>query len=110
VATPVLDRGILWMVKDGGIVTKLKAGTGELLQEERLPGLGSYFASPVAGDGKVYFASEQGVISVMASSEEWRVLSSRALREKIHATPVLDSGSIFIRTDQALYRFENSDR
>jgi len=40
VSTPLLDRGRLWMVKDGGIVTELDATTGERLQEERLPGGG----------------------------------------------------------------------
>ena len=45
VATPVLDHGILWMVKEGGIVTKLEAVSGKLLQEERVPGFGNYFAS-----------------------------------------------------------------
>ena len=67
VPTPLLDKGILWMVKDGGIVTKLDATTGKVLQEERLSGGGSYLASPVAGDGKVYFASEQGTITVVAN-------------------------------------------
>ena len=67
VATPVIDRGNLYMVKEGGIVTKLEVATGQLLQEERVPGGGNYFASPVAGDGKVYFASELGIVSVLAS-------------------------------------------
>ena len=53
VATPVLDHGVLWMVKESGIVTKLDAASGRLLQEERAAGFGNYFASPVAGDGKV---------------------------------------------------------
>src|SRR5438445_1456993 len=71
-ATPVLDHSILWMVKDGGIVTKLEASTGGLLQEERLPGAGNYYASPVAGDRKVYFAGEAGTVSVVASEPDWR--------------------------------------
>jgi outer membrane protein assembly factor BamB len=74
VSTPLLDRGILWMVKDGGIVTKLDAASGRMLQEERVPGTGNYFASPVTGDGKVYFASEQGVVSVLANTADWRVI------------------------------------
>ena len=41
VATPLVDHGIFWMVKDGGIVTKREAATGQLLQEERVGGSGS---------------------------------------------------------------------
>ena len=105
VATPVLANGILWMVKEGGIVTKLEADTGNMLQEERVPGFGNYFASPVAGDGKVYFASEAGVVSILSAERDWRLVSSREFHEKIYATPVLDHGRLFLRTERALYCF-----
>lgn len=105
VATPVLDHGILWMVKDGGIVTKLDAASGRLLQEERVEAFGNYFASPVAGDGKVYVASESGTVSVIAADSEWRVLSSHAFHEKIYATPALDHDRLYLRTEKALYCF-----
>ncbi|MBM3834938.1 MAG: hypothetical protein FJ403_17025 [Verrucomicrobia bacterium] len=106
VSTPLLDKGILWMVKDGGIVTKLEAASGRVLQEERIPGFGSYYASPVTGDGKVYFASEQGAVTVVANQQEWNVLSSREFKEKIYATPVIDRDRIYIRTEKALYCFK----
>jgi outer membrane protein assembly factor BamB len=110
VATPVLDHGILWMVKDGGIVTKLDATTGRLLQEERVAGIGNYFASPVAGDGKVYFASESGTVSVVAAEQDWRLVSSRDFHEKIFATPTIADGKLYIRTEQALYCFKGTGR
>jgi outer membrane protein assembly factor BamB len=105
VATPLVSNGIYWMVKDGGIVTRLDADTGRLLQEERLPGMGAYYASPVAGDGKVYFAGELGTVSVVADRPEWELLSSHRFDEKIYATPVLESGRVFVRTEKALYSF-----
>jgi outer membrane protein assembly factor BamB len=108
VATPVLDHGILWMVKDGGIVTKLDVGTGQLLQEERVPAVGNYFASPVAGDGKVYFVSEPGTVSVVSAERDWRVISSRDFHEKIYATPVLEGDRLFLRTEEALYCFRGT--
>jgi len=110
VSTPLLDKGILWMVKDGGIVTKLDAASGRMLQEERVPGIGNYFASPVAGDGKVYFASEQGVVSVVANTADWRVISSHEFHEKIYATPVIDRDRICLRSEQALYCFQGRKR
>jgi outer membrane protein assembly factor BamB len=110
VATPVLDHGILWMVKDGGIVTKLDAATGHLLQEERVPAVGNYFSSPVVGDGKVYFASEPGAVSVVAAEQDWRVISSREFHEKIFATPALEGDRLYLRTEEALYCFRGSRR
>jgi outer membrane protein assembly factor BamB len=108
VATPVIDRGILYMVKEGGLVTKLDVATGQLLQEERVAGLGNYFSSPVAGDGKVYFASEPGTVSVLASQPEWNVISSHEFHEKIYATPAFGRGCLYIRTEKALYCFQAS--
>lgn len=105
VPTPLVYRGILWMVKDGGIVTKLDAVTGELLQQERLPGIGNYYASPVTGDGKVYFASELGVVSVVANQREWHVIASHDFKEKIYASPVLHRNRLYLRTEKALYCF-----
>ena len=106
VASPLLDRGTIWMVKDGGIVTKIEAATGRRLVEERLVGPGSYYASPVSGDGKVYFCSEPGVVTIVANQSDWQVLSSRNFREKIHATPAISGGRIFLRTAKALYCFQ----
>jgi outer membrane protein assembly factor BamB len=105
VSSPFVQNGVVWMVKDGGIVTKLDATNGQVFEEERLPGLGNYFASPVAGDGKVYFASEQGVVSVLANEKEWRVISSRDFHEKIYATPLLAGERVYVRTEKALYCF-----
>lgn len=105
VSSPLLDKGVFWMVKDGGIATKLDAATGKFLQEERLAGAGNYLASPVSGDGKVYFAGEQGTVTVVANQPDWKIISSRSFREKIYATPVIDRGRLFLRTEKALYCF-----
>ena len=106
VASPLIDHGILYMVKEGGIVTKLEVATGQLLQEQRIGGMGNYFASPVAGDGKVYFASEPGLVSVLASQPEWKLLSSHDFHEKIYATPTFAPGRLYLRTERALYCFQ----
>ncbi|MHC1768683.1 MAG: PQQ-binding-like beta-propeller repeat protein [Verrucomicrobiia bacterium] len=110
VPTPLVHNGIYWMVKDGGIVTRLDAATGSLLQDERLPGMGAYYASPVTGDGKVFFAGELGTVSIVSDSREWELVSSHPFEEKIYATPVLDSGRVFLRTDKALYCFQSPAR
>jgi len=106
VPSPLARNGVLWMVKDGGIVTRLDAASGRLLSEERLPGPGSYYASPVAGDGKIYFASEAGVVSVVADEPDWRVISSHKFDGKIYGTPVLDGNRILIRAGESLHCYE----
>ncbi len=106
VPSPIVLSGVLWMVKDGGIVTRLETASGRLISEERLPGPGNYYASPVAGDGKIYFASEAGVVSVVANEPDWRVISSHKFDAKIYGAPVLEGKRIFIRTEDSLYCYE----
>jgi outer membrane protein assembly factor BamB len=110
VPTPLVHNGIFWMVKDGGIVTKLNAATGELLHQERLAGSGGYYASPVTADGKVYFASQQGVVSVVANQRDWKLIASHDFGESIYATPVLERNRIYVRTVRALYCFQGGQK
>ena len=108
VPSSVVYDGIMYMVKDSGIVTSLDAKTGQLLKQGRAIGTGNYYASAVAGDGKVWLASESGVVSVLEAGREWRILSSHDFGERIMATPVMKDGVIYLRTDNALYSFTRS--
>ena len=105
VTSPVLYRRVVYMVKKGGIVTSLDAKSGKLLKQGRVTGQGNYFASPVAGDGKVYLASERGVLTVLKAGSNWEILSSHDLGERIMASPVIADGRIYVRTEEALYSF-----
>jgi len=102
----VLFDGILYSVRNGGILSSFDAATGKVVKTARLTGApGGYSASPVAADGKIYFASEDGLMSVVKAGGEWEVLSVADFGEPIHATPALSGGSVFVRTGTALYRF-----
>jgi outer membrane protein assembly factor BamB len=105
VPSPLVYDGIVYMVKSSGIVTSLDATSGKLLKRGRISGRGNYYASPVAGDGKIYFASESGDLTVIRAGRQWEAISHYNFDEPIMATPVIHGGQIFVRTDQALYRF-----
>ncbi|MDX2150292.1 MAG: PQQ-binding-like beta-propeller repeat protein [Bryobacteraceae bacterium] len=106
IPAPLLYQGVLYLVKDGGIVTSLDPATGKLLKEGRSPSaLGEYYASPVAADGKVYLANGEGRISVLKAGPQWEVLKVNSLEEEVHATPALSSGRLYVRTRTALYCF-----
>ena len=94
------------MVKDGGIVTSLDLETGKVFKQGRAKGRGNYYASPVAADGKIYLASERGVVTVLAANAQWTVLTSFDFGERINATPVIHDGAIYLRTEEAIYRIE----
>ena len=67
-----------------------------------------YAASPVAANGHVYFASKQGVVSVLKAGDDFEIVSSVNLNELIYATPAIQENSIYIRTDSHLYGFQSS--
>ena len=106
VASPLLYRDVLYLVKNGGIVTALSPATGEVLKQGRLrQALEGYYASPVAGDGKVFMASDAGKISVLEAGANWNVLATNDLAEPIYATPAIGDNSLYVRTATQLYCF-----
>jgi len=105
VATPLLHRGVLWTVRDGGIITRISAEEGKVLQAKRLPDMGNYYASPVSAGSRIYIASRLGIVTVVANDSDWRVLDTHDFNEGIYATPLMAERCLFIRTEKALYCF-----
>ena len=104
--SPLIYKGVLYMVNDGGIVTTLKPETGEVIKQGRLAGaLGAYYASPVAGDDHVYFVSEQGAMAVLAPTGDLTPIAVNLLGEDCYATPALADGRIYVRTRETLWAF-----
>ncbi|MEZ5365049.1 MAG: PQQ-binding-like beta-propeller repeat protein [Bryobacterales bacterium] len=107
VPSPLLFGDVLYLVKDGGIVTALDKKTGEVTKQGRLrDAMDRYFASPVAADGKVFMASETGVVSVLNPGPQWDVVQVNDMGEEIWATPVITDGRLYLRTKSALYCFD----
>ena len=105
--SPLLYQDALYMVNDaGGVVTTLNPKTGALIQQGRLKVPSDrYYASPVAGDGKIYIASESGKVVVLPPGGGLDALAVNDLQENIYATPALVDRRIYIRTLNSLYCF-----
>ena len=105
VTSPVLYDGIVYMLKEGGIMTAIDATTGELGKQSRIGKSDGYFASPVASDGKLIATSLSGQLSVIQAGSEWEVLSTYNLDEEVWSTPALAYGMVIVRSQSALYCF-----
>jgi outer membrane protein assembly factor BamB len=106
VTAPLLYLDVLYIIRDGGILASFHPETGQLLREERLKeAIGDYYASPVAGDGKIYFVNKEGKISVITAGRDWKLLYSADLQEQVIATPAIAGGRIYIRSESGLYAF-----
>ena len=107
VPSPLFYRDRVYLVRDGGIVSSFNAQTGAPdYQQERIGALGSYYASPVAADGRVYVASLDGKLTVLAAGGEMpKVLHRADFGERISATPALVENMLYLRTATAMYAF-----
>jgi outer membrane protein assembly factor BamB len=69
--TPLIYRDVLYLVKNGGIITTLNPKTGGVLKTGRTKdAIDEYFASPVAADGKVFLLSHSGKSAMGRSGSE----------------------------------------
>jgi hypothetical protein len=106
VPSPLLYQGVLYTVKDGGILTALDAGSGEVLRQGRVRGaIDKFFSSPVAADGKIFLVSETGKVAVLKAGAEWEVLAVNDFAEPAYATPAITDGRLYVRIGQTLYCF-----
>jgi outer membrane protein assembly factor BamB len=104
--SPLLFKGVLYMVNDNGIITTLNPDTGALIKQGRLTGApGPHFASPTAADGRIFFSSEAGAIVVVAPGGDLTPLAVNNLGEDTYATPAFADGRAYVRTIAALYAF-----
>jgi outer membrane protein assembly factor BamB len=92
----------LYIVNDAGIATCLDVRTGQTHWRERIGG--NHSASPVLADGRIYFLSEEGVATVVASGKQFRRLATNALDGATLASMAVSNGSIFIRSHSHAYR------
>lgn len=105
VPSPLLFRGRVYYIKNGGIFTCREPQTGKSLYDERVGAEGGYYASPVAADGRIYVASDRGVITVLKAGDTFTVLSRAELKETIMATPAIVDNKLYVRSAGHLWAF-----
>lgn len=104
-ASPVLHDGILHFVTDRGLVSAFDAVTGEKhYHQQRLPETYTFKASPVAAQGKLYLASEEGDVIVLKTGTEYEVLAVNEMGDEIFvASPVIVDGKLYLRSQDELF-------
>lgn len=111
VASPLVYQNVLYLLKDGGLLSGLEPDSGKVLWRERVAeSSGRYFASPVAGNGKVYLVSESGKASVVKAGRVFGRLSVNELGENCYATPAIVGRFLLIRTVHTLWAFASGSQ
>lgn len=97
--TPLVVGDWLYMCRDNGALACYEAATGKRLWRERLGDGGTGFtASGVAGDGKLFFTSEEGDVHVVKAAAEFQRIGINPLGEFCMASPAISEGMLFFRT------------
>ena len=99
---------LLFMISDNGIASMLEAKTGEVVWTARVGG--SFSASPLAAEGRIYLFSEEGKTTVLAAGRRYQALAQNELGDGFMASPAVAGKSLFLRTRTHLYRIEEPAR
>jgi len=111
IPAPLVYRGVMYLMKEGGIVSSVDPASGQVLKQGRTPNaLEEYYASPVAGDGKIFVVSGSGKVTVLKADAQWEILATSDLDDEVWATPAIAGGNLYIRTRNALYAFAASTK
>ena len=108
VPSPLLigDR-LLFTQANQPLLTVLDRETGRVvLDRERLPSAGQYYASPIAAAGRIYLVNREGITLVLKQGDQLEVLATNALNDPIDASPVAVGKQLFLRSEKFLYCIE----
>ena len=104
IPTPVIYGDYLYVCLNNGVLAAYDLQTGERAYQERLGGKGGAFsASPVAGDGKIYLASEDGDVFVVKAGPTYELLATNPMGEVLMASPAISDGLLIVRGLKNLY-------
>jgi outer membrane protein assembly factor BamB len=106
--TPIIQDGRLYVLKNQGILTCWDLRTGTQVYEQRLPGVVSGFsASPVAADGRLYLASEDGDVLVVRAGPKFELIATNPMGQPLMATPAIAGGLLIVRGERDLFAVGN---
>jgi outer membrane protein assembly factor BamB len=103
VPTPATDGKHIYILNDRGILWCRDAKTGAEVWGNQRVRPGTYSASPLVADGKLYVTSEDGVTTVLEAGAVFKVLAENDLSDYTLSSIAVSDGQLFMRTTQHLY-------
>jgi outer membrane protein assembly factor BamB len=103
IPTPIVYDGLLFTLNVNGVMSAYDPSTGKRAFRGRVGTGGAFSASPVGADGRLYVASEDGEIYVIAAAPGLTQVAKNDMKEVIMATPAISDGLIVVRTIGHVY-------
>jgi hypothetical protein len=98
ISSPIVYRDQLYTLNNNGILTAYDVESGTRLYRARVGGGGAFTSSPIAADGKLYIASEDGDLFVVQAGREYAELGKYPMNEVLMASPAISNGVLIVRT------------
>jgi hypothetical protein len=98
ISSPIVYRDLLYTLNNNGILTAYDVETGARVYRARVGGGGAFTASPVAADGKLFIAGEDGDVFVVQAGREYLELGKYSMNEVVMASPAISNGVLIVRT------------
>ena len=92
---------LLYTITRDNIMHCLEAKTGDIIWKQRLKG--TFSASPVLADGKLYFTSREGDTIVLRPGKSYDEVALNTIDEQCYASMAVSHGHFYIRTADNLY-------
>jgi outer membrane protein assembly factor BamB len=107
VPAPLIHDGLVYICREYtsrelGALICIDAKTGEERYYEKVHP-SRYRASPVYGDGNIYLAARDGMVTVVKAGPKFETLATNRMPDEITASPAIADGRIYIRGFKALY-------
>ena len=99
----LLYRNRLYILSDARYVACYNPGNGALIWRGSLNG--TFTASLVAAEGRIYAVNERGIVFVLNAGDEFRLIAENRIGGRCLATPALVEDDFVLRTDKFLYCF-----
>jgi len=99
--SPLYYRGLLYVLMDNGVMACFDGKTGKEFYRVRLGGACN--SSPIASDGRIYLSNNEGETFVVKAGNQFELLGTNTLGERITASPAVSGNDVFYRTDSHVY-------
>ncbi|HEX4793055.1 MAG TPA: PQQ-binding-like beta-propeller repeat protein [Humisphaera sp.] len=103
IGSPIIVGDYVYRLESPGILKCWELKTGKQVYSNRLEGISSTWASPIAdANGRLYFANA-GKSYVIQSGPEFRILSANELNDANHPSAAAANGKLFLVGKESVY-------
>ncbi len=100
--TMLLYRDLLYNVNWNGTISCLDPASGKEVYNAKLGSAGSFIASPVASDGRIYIVDEEGTVYIIKDGNTYSLLAEIPMNDICMTAPAITDGTIYFRTQHHL--------